>query len=85
MPSEAARHAEVMRALGNLEGKLDAHIKSQADTVTRHEAAISTLYSKTNDHDRRFARLRGAATVLGAIGGLITAAFTWLAKIKLGG
>jgi hypothetical protein len=58
---------EIREALGRIEQKVDGHQDDDRRIHARQDAAIDTLYSKTNDLDRSRSRMRGGMSVLGIL------------------
>lgn len=63
----STEHSQIMQALGRIEQKIDSHLVEDKEVHHRQDDAISTLYSKANEHDRFRARVKGASAAGGAI------------------
>ncbi len=68
------QHAELMRALGRIEGKIDIHLTEDATTHIRHDNAINAAHRRIDDHDKFRARVKGGTAVVGVIAAVVSTA-----------
>jgi hypothetical protein len=55
---------EIRESLGRIEQKVDGHLADDNRVHQRQDAALSNLYTKTNDLDRSRSKMRGGMTVI---------------------
>ena len=57
--------------LGRIEEKIDSHLRDDEAVHNRQDAAISTLYTKTNTNDKSIARIRGWGSGIATLGTVV--------------